>query len=196
MVLARTGSAPLKATRTELRSRLAARRGSKRSTQSWKPKLGPPMLVGRNAVVASNHRIGSVRKATGDMNVPSLARNSGCRTIPMSPRSCDIGIQERASDVLSWPKARAIISSLAIRLSCVTITPLGRPVDPDVYWRNASGGTAGTSSGSPEQRSSGISSIAIHSPGSGTPWRAATSRSASRSETVVNTHRAPQSWLI
>ena len=65
--------------------------------------------------------------------------------LPISPWSWKNGAQPTTVESASWPKARWIIRSLARRLPCVTMTPLGSAVEPDVYWRNAiSSGAVGS----------------------------------------------------
>ena len=47
--------------------------------------------------------------------------------------SCQCGIQPTITDVALAPTASDIAASLFITLPCVTATPFGSPVEPDVY---------------------------------------------------------------
>ena len=63
---------------------------------------------------------------------------------PISPMSCDSGIQLSAMSRSLNAAASAIEAMLAHRLRWVSSTPLGSPVEPDEYWMKArSSGRAG-----------------------------------------------------
>ena len=56
-----------------------------------------------------------------------------CSIVPISPMSWYIGSQPTIVDSASAPKIVAMARSLCIRFAWLTITPLGVPVEPDVY---------------------------------------------------------------
>ncbi len=58
------------------------------------------------------------------------------------------------------PTAPLIIAELWVRLSCRTMTPLGVPTDPEVYWRNARSVARGPWPRQACAASSGTSSVA------------------------------------
>jgi len=53
----------------------------------------------------------------------------------MSPRSCDGGSQHTMTLSRVCSHMRSICSQLRSRLRWLTMTPLGSPVEPEVYWK-------------------------------------------------------------
>ena len=107
------------------------------ATQASNAKLGPPLVCARYRETAASQRSGQRANVIGAMRTLVAPTYNGCRTLPIKPWSWKNGAQPTTVDSWSCPNASAIIRSLAIRLPCETITPLGTAVDPDVYWRNA-----------------------------------------------------------
>ena len=75
----------------------------------------------------------------------------------MSPMSCEAGSQKTAFVSRPTSKALAIARVLASRLAWVSITPLGRLVEPEVYWIIASE----SGSGSPAVQQSARASVSL-----------------------------------
>ena len=134
---ARTGSEPSNATRQERESSAARASGDVRSTQRSKAKFGAPLTVARYLSMAASHRIGFWRNAIGGMRTQCTPRYIVWSTFPMSPMSWKSGSQPANTVSDERRMASLTASSFAMRLPWVTTTPLGRPVDPEVYWRNA-----------------------------------------------------------
>src|SRR5260370_38310495 len=77
--------------------------------------------------------------------------------------SWNVGSHETITLVSSWFHARSNMEQLWSRLPCVTSTPLGTDVDPDVYWTTPSVSASMDGSRHSSARPSDTSSVAIHS---------------------------------
>ncbi|MDC0685105.1 hypothetical protein POL72_45750 [Sorangium sp. wiwo2] len=159
-------------------------------------KFGPPLVVARKWEIALSHRSGLSRKASGDMCVQGKPTKIGCSTFPMSPMSWKSGSHPTPDEPASCSKPARMARSLAITFAWLTITPLGCPVEPDVYWRNASVSPEMSGARHAEAAPGSSASVAIQrsSESSG-----ACARRASESEAispVVSTNLAPASRAI
>ncbi|CAM3253095.1 hypothetical protein COSO111634_08375 [Corallococcus soli] len=115
---------------------------------------------------------------------------------PMSPMSWYGGSQMMATLSVRASNACWMSPRLWTRLPCVSITPLGVPVEPDVYWRNASESDFSAGAFHPAAASFGTVSVATHfSPRSS---GACSNRYSTIDSTndVVNTTVARASWMM
>src|SRR5262249_38325375 len=96
----------------------------------------------------------------------------------------------------SWPQAAWMTISLWMRLAWVTITPLGLPVDPEVYWRNASEEASGDSTWKASASDVGTVSVQtqVAPPVSGDV--PSVRPAALRVTLLESTRHAPESWRM
>ncbi|EOD68522.1 hypothetical protein H480_10860, partial [Amycolatopsis vancoresmycina DSM 44592] len=94
-------------------------------------------MVARWSETARSHRAGSRRKLNGDISVTGKPANTGCRIPPISPMSWYGGSQITPRLSAVCPNRSRMKAELCSRLACVITTPLGCPVEPEVYCRNA-----------------------------------------------------------
>ena len=95
------------------------------------------MTVPLKRLIACIQRTGFWRKLIGAMIVQPKPLNMGLMQHPMSPMSWYWGSQlTMCWSPVSWRRSVAT-SSFTSRFRWLSITPLGRPVEPEVYWRKA-----------------------------------------------------------
>ncbi|CAM4451498.1 hypothetical protein COEX109129_27460 [Corallococcus exiguus] len=102
-------------------------------THKSNAKFGPPLMVPPKRDTASSHAMGRLRKAIGDINVTGKPPYKGSRMPPMRPMSWYGGSQMTPTLSARAPNAPWMSDRLCSRLPCVSITPFGVPVLPDVY---------------------------------------------------------------
>ncbi len=106
-----------------------------RRRQSSNEKFGPPDMVPRWRWMARIQLAGRDRKASGDMSTVGKPSTSEAKLAPIRPRSWYSGSQETNTSS-GWAfTAAPMARTLAIRLACESTTPLGLPVEPEVYCR-------------------------------------------------------------
>src|SRR5437588_4930682 len=119
------------------RSRAARSCSDVRLMHSSYAKFGAPVAVAERDDIACSQRSGRWRKSKGDMRLSSSPVYRAWMTPPTNPMSWYMGNHSTATvSEVSWNLA-AIARWLAITFSWVRTTPLGRAVDPDVYWISA-----------------------------------------------------------
>jgi len=87
--------------------------------------------------MTSSQRSGRARKACGAMTTSGTPMYRLPSQAPISPMSWYSGSQLTNTSRGVASIACAIARMLASRLACVSTTPLGLPVLPEVYWMNA-----------------------------------------------------------
>src|SRR5512132_1136180 len=110
--------------------------------------------------MAWSQRTGCRRKDIGDMSVQGNPAYSGSSTPKIRPMSWYRGNQLTMRLDAPNSQTRCIILRLWKRFPYVTITPLGVPVDPEVYWRKASVSPVTAGPCQPASAPSGIASVA------------------------------------
>src|SRR6187399_2053139 len=83
-----------------------------------------------------------------------------------------------------------------MRLACVTITPLGFPVEPDVYWRNASEFGSGSSASKPSPGEVGTLSVQSQLGSKGKGEAASAEAATPRVSVLERMSRAPESEIM
>ncbi|CAM3855991.1 hypothetical protein COSO111634_27180 [Corallococcus soli] len=191
------GSAPQNATSHDDRSSDATSSGVARRAHNSNAKLGPPLMVPRKRLTAWSHRSGFCRNAMGDISATGKPAYSGWRMPPMRPMSWYGGSQMTPTLSRRTWNAPEMSPRLCSRFACVSITPLGVPVLPDVYWRNASD-SAPTSCGVRQSRSppSASASVAIQCSARKSGACSKTKSDSSRMPDVVRTTDACASWMM
>src|SRR5512146_491355 len=119
-------------------------------------------MVARYLLMAASQVMGLWRNVAGERETFVTPANTGTRTPPTSPMSWYMGSQNTPLSSDCIPKAWWMARMLAMRFPWLTMTPLGRLVEPEVYWSMAS--ASGEMAGSCQRsaKASGISSVASH----------------------------------
>ncbi len=186
---ARMGSAPQKASSQRRKSSPSRSAGGTLRTHRSNAKQGPPLMVPPKRDSDSSQKRGRRRNASGDMSATGKPANSGWSTPPMSPMSWYGGSQMTPTLSSRTSKAWEMSPRLCSRLPCVSRTPFGSPVEPDVYWRNASVSSAASGRRQPDSTPSGSASVA-------TQRSAASSGACSKSASLMSWMKAVVSTTL
>ena len=94
-------------------------------------------MVPRWRWIARSHWLGRERKASGDISTTGKPQYIVAKQPPMRPMSWYSGSQLTNTSSVVARAPLAIARTLARRFACVSTTPFGLPVLPEVYCRNA-----------------------------------------------------------
>ena len=102
-------------------------------------KLGANVSVPRYLCKVSSQMVAFLMKLIVAMNTAGIRKQMGAMTNPISPMSWYSGSHDTATSCApsAHSPSRTMAAQFAARLPCVTITPLGSAVLPDVNWRKA-----------------------------------------------------------
>ncbi len=156
--------------------------------------------------MAESQRTGRLRNDVEGTTTAVAPRPSGTRSIPTSPKSWYPGsqLQKTSSGTRSSVVVKA--SWWCSTFACVTTTPLGLLVDPEVYWRNATScgpgrsrragpsvapSTTVTTTGPPSARRSGAAHSVVSVAAVGSTSTTAASQSASMPRTRSRWYACP-----